>query len=65
VNPCRLAQGHEGGAGNIFYADVYPNPATGQATVSFGGNAATKYHLQLLDMTGRKVIEKEGDVVKD
>ena len=40
---------------------VYPNPATGLATVSFGAQSAGRYSLKIVDVLGRTIIILSGE----
>lgn len=44
--------------GNLM--NVYPNPATGQATVVFTSATNSQYHLQLIDVLGQVVSDETG-----
>ena len=40
---------------------VYPNPATGLATVSFGAQSAGRYSLKIVDVLGRTITILSGE----
>lgn len=43
--------------------NVYPNPATAYANLSFGAAAGRRYSIVITDITGRKVIRRDGVAV--
>ncbi len=43
-----------------FSAEVYPNPASGKATVKFTAATALQYHLNMTDVLGQQVLSTEG-----
>jgi len=42
---------------------VYPNPASGKTTVTFNSGTSADYHLTILDMSSREVMNKDGKFV--
>ena len=57
---CRYSQVQQSG----IYPEVYPNPASGKATLKFTSSAASSYKIELNDVTGRTVSSIEGSAVE-
>ena len=59
---CREGEEQEA-AGSIQFA-VYPNPTRGEITLEYNGVSAENYLMQVLDLSGRKVMEQEGSAAE-
>jgi hypothetical protein len=51
-NYCRLSN-------EALSVEVYPNPTSGVAAIDFGSKTASTYALEVTDLAGRIIIEKE------
>ncbi|WP_416238677.1 T9SS type A sorting domain-containing protein, partial [Raoultella planticola] len=41
----------------------YPNPTEGKSFVRFNSRSMSPYHIEVMDVTGRMIMEKEGTTV--